>query len=399
MKEFLTESGSLAREAADENSDAGIAWAKFHSVYPKITRDSLAGYPVESLLSDGSVTAVLGTTKTITSAYPAVFYRQLQRYVDSKEKVTKKGKDKGQEKPKRNLDLEYWPLIKVVRIHVKAPPLATGAVIVDLPGAHDSNTARAAVAQGYMKQCTGLWIVAPITRTVDDKAAKTLLGDTFKRQLKFDGGFSSVTFICSKTDDISITEAVESLELEGEVHELEEQQCTFEAQIKDIELKLSDLKESQDVYRVAKTEAGNDIEIWEDLKERLEAGHTVYAPKPRKNKRKNTRSRRDARKKHHGAQDDSEDDFIVSDEEVAESESDNDSDGNVMAAQNPLSEDEIKAKIKDLRGRKRASQREISELALQIKELRPQVSALKARSAWANWNVAWESRSWCASTP
>lgn len=77
------------------------------------------------------------------------------------------------------------------RIHVKSPALSTGAVIVDLPGVHDSNAARAAVAENYMKQCTGLWIVAPINRAVDDKAAKSLLGESFKRQLKMDGGFST----------------------------------------------------------------------------------------------------------------------------------------------------------------------------------------------------------------
>ena len=77
------------------------------------------------------------------------------------------------------------------RIHLKSPALSTGAVIVDLPGVHDSNAARAAVAENYMKQCTGLWIVAPINRAVDDKAAKSLLGESFKRQLKMDGGFST----------------------------------------------------------------------------------------------------------------------------------------------------------------------------------------------------------------
>jgi hypothetical protein len=46
--------------------------------------------------------------------------------------------------------------------------------------------------------------VAPITRAVDDKAAKSLLGESFKRQLKYDGTYSRVTFICSKTDDISV---------------------------------------------------------------------------------------------------------------------------------------------------------------------------------------------------
>jgi len=50
----------------------------------------------------------------------------------------------------------------------------------------------------------GLWIVAPINRAVDDKAAKSLLGESFKRQLKYDGTYSRITFICSKTDDISV---------------------------------------------------------------------------------------------------------------------------------------------------------------------------------------------------
>jgi hypothetical protein len=76
--------------------------------------------------------------------------------------------------------MEYWPLIKVVRIYTKAAALATGACLVDLPGVQDSNAARAAVAENYMKSCTGLWIVAPITRAVDDKTAKTLLGNSFR---------------------------------------------------------------------------------------------------------------------------------------------------------------------------------------------------------------------------
>jgi hypothetical protein len=76
--------------------------------------------------------------------------------------------------------MEYWPLIKVVRIYTKAAALSTGACLVDLPGVQDSNAARAAVAENYMKSCTGLWIVAPITRAVDDKTAKNLLGNSFR---------------------------------------------------------------------------------------------------------------------------------------------------------------------------------------------------------------------------
>lgn len=128
------------------------------------------------------VANVLGTTKNIAKRHSDMFYKALQRYVDSKEKVRhshipqamalqnarsmlileqeekkKKKKKENGEKPDPKT-MEFWPLIKIVRIYTKAECLSTGAVIVDLPGVHDSNAARAAVAQGYMKQCTGEFV-------------------------------------------------------------------------------------------------------------------------------------------------------------------------------------------------------------------------------------------------
>jgi len=67
--------------------------------------------------------------------------------------------------------MDYWPLIKVVKIYTKSDALSTGAVVVDLPRVHDSNAgetlslqlnklctdsgeARSAIAQNYMKMCT-----------------------------------------------------------------------------------------------------------------------------------------------------------------------------------------------------------------------------------------------------
>ncbi|KAF2031640.1 hypothetical protein EK21DRAFT_62781 [Setomelanomma holmii] len=382
MKEFMTESGGVSREVADENSDAGIAWAKFHSVYPKITRDSLEDCTIESLISEKAVLAVLGTTKKIETATPNTFYQKLQQYVDSKEKVGRKGKDKDKDASKKKaFEIEYWPLIKVVKIYVKAPALATGAVIVDLPGVHDSNAARAAVAQGYMKQCTGLWIVAPINRAVDDKAAKNLLGDSFKRQLKYDGGFSSVTFICSKTDDISITEAIDTLELEDEVQELEDERKRFQRQIKDVQEKIGALKEEQDVYRISQKEVADEIEMWDQLKERFDEGETVYAPVPQSVKRKKSSSD-NARKRRHKSDDDDDDDddFIVSDEDDASTDDDSDSDADaeeVQAPKAPLTGDEIKDKVKQLREAKKMARREVAERAESIKQLRPQIQECK----------------------
>ncbi|KAH9882765.1 hypothetical protein J1614_000131 [Plenodomus biglobosus] len=382
LKEFLTDNGTVSRDVSDPNSDAGIAWAKFHSVYPDIHRDSLGEWTVSSLMAKPAIAQILGTTKKITTAMPGRFYIELQRYVDNKEKVIKKGKDKDKEKKSRS-QMEYWPLIKVVKIYTKSPALSTGACIVDLPGVHDSNAARAAVAQGYMKQCTGLWIVAPINRAVDDKAAKTLLGDSFKRQLKYDGGFSSITFICSKTDDISITEAIDSLELEDEIATFEHERTECTKQIEKIEKQLLKLKDEQADYKVAQRNASEEIEEWENLKDLLDDGKVVYAPLPAPKKRKRGRSGKEPRKKsarhdddaNDDSDEDSDDDFLVTDHE----ETENDEAYIDDAQRTPLSEADIKQNLKILRDVKKDARRAAAEKKREMDELEPQIQELNNR--------------------
>jgi septal ring factor EnvC (AmiA/AmiB activator) len=110
------------------------------------------------------------------------------------------------------------------------------------PGIHDSNAARSAVASRYIEQCSGLWVVAPITRAVDDRAAQTLLDTSFKRQLQFDGTYSRITVICSKADDLSVTEAVKVLP-EGETaHQHHEHSILLEAEGKKVQEAITELK-------------------------------------------------------------------------------------------------------------------------------------------------------------
>lgn len=165
--DLLDSNGEVSRDCTNADSEAGVAYAKIKAVYPKKTKEMIAAAKPQNLASEPAVRRVLGTVKTLKATTALEIYRKLQDYVDSKEKNDEKS-------------MEYWPLIKVVRIYTKAPALATGACLVDLPGVQDSNAARAAVAANYMKACTALWIVAPITRAVDDKTAKSLLGDTFR---------------------------------------------------------------------------------------------------------------------------------------------------------------------------------------------------------------------------
>lgn len=51
----------------------------------------------------------------------------------------------------RRGDQSTWPLVRVCRIQHNWPVLATGAMLVDLPGVRDVNAARGRVAEAYLK--------------------------------------------------------------------------------------------------------------------------------------------------------------------------------------------------------------------------------------------------------
>jgi len=125
FEDLLDNNGEVSREAtANADSDAGIAYAKLRAVYPRKTRELLATGSPEAFASEPRVRNVLGTVKHLKHTSASAIYQQLQRYVDSKEKTvgTKRA----------DIEMEFWPLIKVVRIYCKADALSTGAVIVDL---------------------------------------------------------------------------------------------------------------------------------------------------------------------------------------------------------------------------------------------------------------------------
>lgn len=227
----------------------------------------------------------------------------------------------------------------MVKIYTKSDVLSTGAVLVDLPGVHDSNAARAAVAQNYMKLCSGLWIVAPITRAVDDKAAKTLLGDSFKRQLKYDGIYSAVTFICSKTDDSSITEAVDSLGMAEQVALKHEVLYTLEREKKRLMTIADDLRAARTALREKHDNMDDELEQWESLQGNLELGETVYALAGSSKKRKRS---------------------AIDDEGIDEPTSDSEG--------THLTEDAVEDKISELKKQRKAARRERKDLDEQIKD-------------------------------
>ncbi|KAI0417897.1 hypothetical protein F5X98DRAFT_363421 [Xylaria grammica] len=363
FSDLLDGNGQVSREATKTDSEAGIAYAKVKAVYPKKTKEMLAQANARDLANEPAVRAILGTTKVLKKETAKEIYQEMQRYVDSKEKST----GPVGRKERADASMEYWPLIKVVRIFTKANALSTGAVIVDLPGVQDSNAARAAVAANYMKSCTGLWIVAPITRAVDDKTAKTLLGDSFKRQLKYDGTYSAVSFICSKTDDISITEAADSLGLEAELSESWDVAEKLRVTQRSLESQISNLKEAKNVLGQELDECEAKTDLWEDLQFEIVNGKTVYAPSNPKKRRRSVRplgSRKNMKS-------DVDDDWDASDSGPSDKEN-----SQSEQSREPLTEKKIeeqlsllRAQRKKIRGERRPIDSEIAGFGQEIKKL------------------------------
>ena len=375
FQDLLDGNGQVSRECSNEDTDAGIAYAKIKAVYPRKTKEDIANSSIETMLRE--VSHVLGSSRDIKETDALQFYKRLQHFVDSKEKSTGlKDKDKKKERK----EMEFWPLIRVVRIHVKSPALATGAVIVDLPVVHDANAARAAVAEGYMKQCTGLWIVAPINRAVDDKAAKSLLGESFKRQLKLDGGFNSVTFICSKTDDISLGEAQDSLGLDEEIAPSWAELDELSKKQKSIKKQMEEVKQSNAVYGEVMNDADEQIEVWEALKDKLDEGEQVFAPVLKGSQKRKGNSKEKPRKKQRRiiTSDDEEDvedsDFKDEDSDQGEHEHDAASSQDDSQAREPLTEEQITSKLQELRSTKKEARSQKLDITDKIAKMRKDVA-------------------------
>ena len=124
FQDLLDGNGDVSRDCANEDTDAGIAYAKIKAVYPRKTKEDISNSSIQSMLCD--VSHILDKTRVVEDDDPLVFYKHLQHFVDSKEKATG-NKDKDQ---KERREMEVWPLIKVVRCVFCS--LATYLVLIDV---------------------------------------------------------------------------------------------------------------------------------------------------------------------------------------------------------------------------------------------------------------------------
>ncbi|TQN70302.1 Nuclear GTPase SLIP-GC, partial [Colletotrichum shisoi] len=248
----------------DGNSDAGMAFSRLTAVYPGLTLEALLSSEKSALNDNAETQMVLGRTINLNDVSSKGLLDQMQAYMgkNSKEDVAK--------------GMTPWPLIKAVRVFTKAPALSTGAVIVDLPGLHDSNAARAAVSTNYMKDCSGIWVVAPIIRAVDDKSAKELMGESFRRGMVFDGTWSAISFVASKTDDINVEEAAGELGCATDVDQDFARINTLTTEITALKTELVVLKNQNAKDRDSLDDLRDEVDEWEAAMGDSPGGESIH---------------------------------------------------------------------------------------------------------------------------
>jgi hypothetical protein len=119
----------LAADHTASESDAGIAYQKIRSVYPFLKSEEIktGKFDMDELTEHASVKALLGTSKHLAASNSKDFLGILKKFIDSKEKSAGRRKEPD--------SMEYWPLIKVVKVFVRSPILKSGLVLVDLVSA------------------------------------------------------------------------------------------------------------------------------------------------------------------------------------------------------------------------------------------------------------------------
>ncbi|OWO97707.1 hypothetical protein B2J93_2467 [Marssonina coronariae] len=189
--------------SSSSTSDAGVAFAKLKAVYPGKDISDFLDMTQKDIVEDPNLFKILGHSRRIYSESARNFGKQINQYIDSANQLSK------------NTSLELWPLVRLVKVLIKADILRQGLVLVDLPGLGDSNAGRAQVAEQYMKHLEHMWIVADINRAVDDKVAQELLGTSFQRQLLLNGNYHDrfVTFVMTRIDNVNTDEVIGNLEL------------------------------------------------------------------------------------------------------------------------------------------------------------------------------------------
>lgn len=311
LRQDVIQDGQISRDCNNPDTVPGIAYSKIKAVYPAMSKEQILQGTPSAMAEEPLVRQVLGSVIRLGEPTASAMYDGMQKYVDSKERIAE-----------RRGDMEYSPLVKIVRIFCKAPVLDTGAVLVDLPGVQDSNAARAAVAESYIKTCNVVvsghftqlpyhfscpnslhfkWITAAIQRAVDDKTAQKLLNDNFKRQMGLDGSYSNISFVCTKTDDILECETINSPRDQKRYEEAWSKIRQINGEEETVKHYLGEKGAQLKAVEALEQRLNEKYALWLDCSQKINAGHKADRPKDNVTKRKRAVTDEGRRLTHHTA--------------------------------------------------------------------------------------------------
>lgn len=261
--DILDEDGNVLRSVREEGSESAIALSQLLTVYPDLDVRHLERVSIDSLMNSERLKG-LGTFIPLDHADPCSFSEELRQYLSSESGL--------------------WPLIASVKVFVRAAALATGAVLVDLPGVMDTNQARSHVSKRYMQDCDHIFVVAPMKRAVDDSVAHNLVSTAPKEQVQLDGLYGHTTFIGTHADDAKPQEVSQAYNLQQVFRPLFEQLSSLRMGRKSLEdrIKKPESRKTQLSKRLATLEDRQKALI--NLREKCRAGEVVYSQRATKRK-------------------------------------------------------------------------------------------------------------------
>lgn len=173
-------------------------------------------------------------------------------------------------------------------------------------------------------------------------------------------------------------EAQDSLGLEDEMSQSWQQIDRLNKKQKSLETEIKHIRETSEILNENFNHADEQLEIWEGLRDLLEDGNTVFAPnESASKKRKKNNSLKGRKKLRRDSQSDN--DLIDDDSEDFASESETEHDPVPTSYKAPLSEENIMAKIEELRSMKREARRQRADIVRKIKDLQEEKAEAKTK--------------------
>lgn len=156
-------------------------------------------------------------------------------------------------------------------------------------------------------------------------------------------------------------------------------------EIKMLNRQLDEAKESKSVYAEIMNDADDELEVWDGLKEELENGKPVFAPKKATKKRKAIERHKRTKRRRLAISSESEDNDSSTSEE---NEDETIQRSSSQSEREELNEEQISAKISDIRANKKNARQQKNNIEAKIDELKRNIKSAREEEEKAEAEVA-----------